>query len=146
MVNLFLRSVLVLALLFGLLFAVGMGVLAYFDMPLWISVVFALAVLLLQYLLGPWILELIYKIEWQIRGRWIRRWPSSSPAPVPPQRSPSPVLASSAMATPLPLPLATTPAMPVWPSPPACWTCSTAKNVRRWWPTNWVTSPTGTLW
>lgn len=63
-VNLFLRSVLVLALLFGLLFAVGMGVLAYFDMPLWISAVFALAVLLLQYLLGPWILELIYKIEW----------------------------------------------------------------------------------
>ena len=64
MINLFLRSALVLALLFGLLFAVGMGVLAYFDLPLYFSLVFALGVLLLQYLLGPWILELIYKIEW----------------------------------------------------------------------------------
>jgi len=64
MIDLFLRSALVLALLFGLLFAVGMGVLAYFDMPLWLSLVFALGVLLLQYILGPWILELVYKIEW----------------------------------------------------------------------------------
>lgn len=64
MIDLFLRSVLVLALLFGLLFAVGMGVLAYFDLPVWFSLVFALGILLLQYLLGPWILELIYKIEW----------------------------------------------------------------------------------
>lgn len=64
MIDLFLRSVLVLTLLFGLLFAVGMGVLAYLDMPLWPSVLFALGVLLLQYLLGPWILQLVYKIEW----------------------------------------------------------------------------------
>jgi heat shock protein HtpX len=65
MINLFLRSLLVLALLFGLLFAVGMGVMAYFDAPLWLAVVFALGMLFLQYLLGPWILQLIYKIEWQ---------------------------------------------------------------------------------
>ena len=64
MINLFLRSLLVLALLFGLLFAVGMGVLAYFEGPPWLAVVFALSVLLLQYLIGPWILQLIYKIEW----------------------------------------------------------------------------------
>ena len=65
MVNLFLRSVLVLALLFGLLFAVGMAVLTYFEAPIWIAVVFALGVLFLQYLLGPWILQLVYKIEWR---------------------------------------------------------------------------------
>jgi heat shock protein HtpX len=65
MLNLFLRSILVLALLFGLLFAVGMGVLTYFEAPLWIAIVFSLGILLLQYLLGPWILQLIYKIEWR---------------------------------------------------------------------------------
>jgi heat shock protein HtpX len=64
MANLFLRSLLVLALLFGLLFAIGMGVLAYFDAPLGLAVVFAIGILLLQYLIGPWIIQLIYKIEW----------------------------------------------------------------------------------
>ncbi len=65
MVNLFLRSVLVLALLFGLLFAVGMVVLTAIDAPLWLAIVFGLGILFLQYLLGPWILQLIYKIEWR---------------------------------------------------------------------------------
>jgi len=64
MVNLFLRSILVLALLFGLLFAIGMAALTYLEAPIWLAVVFALGVLFLQYLLGPWILQLIYKIEW----------------------------------------------------------------------------------
>jgi heat shock protein HtpX len=64
MVNLFLRSILVLALLFGLLFAVGMAITTYFDMPLWVAFAFALGILFLQYLLGPWILQLIYKIQW----------------------------------------------------------------------------------
>ena len=64
MVDLFLRSLLVLALLFGLLFAIGMAVLSYLEAPLWAPFAFALGILLLQYLLGPWILELIYKIRW----------------------------------------------------------------------------------
>lgn len=65
MINLFLRSMMVLALLFGLLFGIAMAVLAYVDAPLWIGVVFALGILFLQYLLGPWILQWIYKIEWR---------------------------------------------------------------------------------
>ena len=65
MVNLLLRSVLVLALLFGLLFAIGVVILTAMDAPLWIGVLFAVAIVLLQYLLGPWIIELIYKIEWR---------------------------------------------------------------------------------
>ena len=65
MVNLFFRSALVLALLFGLLFAVGMGVVVYFDLPSVVAVVFAVGILLLQYILGPFILQLIYKIEWR---------------------------------------------------------------------------------
>ncbi len=64
MLNLFLRSILVLALLFGLLFAVGMAVLTYAGAPWWTAAIFALGVVFLQYLLGPWILQLIYKIEW----------------------------------------------------------------------------------
>lgn len=65
MINLMLRSVLVLALLFGVLFAVGMVVITYLDAPLWVAVVFAIGIILLQYLLGPWILQLIYRIEWR---------------------------------------------------------------------------------
>jgi heat shock protein HtpX len=65
MVNLLLRSMLVLALLFGLVFAVGMGVVVYFDLPPAVALIFALGVLLLQYLLGPFILERIYRIEWR---------------------------------------------------------------------------------
>ncbi|MBN1439888.1 MAG: M48 family metalloprotease [Anaerolineales bacterium] len=65
MINLFFRSALVLALLFGLLFAVGMGVVIYFDLPSVVAVAFALGALLLQYVLGPFVLELIYKIEWR---------------------------------------------------------------------------------
>lgn len=65
MANLFARSMLVLVLLFGLLFAVGMVVLTAIDAPVWMAVVFGLGILFLQYLLGPWILQLIYKIEWR---------------------------------------------------------------------------------
>jgi heat shock protein HtpX len=65
MINLFLRSTLVLALLFGLLFAVGMGVVVFADLPVGFAVIFALVILLLQYLLGPTILQLIYKIDWR---------------------------------------------------------------------------------
>ena len=64
MVNLLLRSTLVLALLFGLLFAVGMIAVAYFDLSIWVAVAFALGTLALQYLIGPYIIEWIYKIRW----------------------------------------------------------------------------------
>jgi Zn-dependent protease with chaperone function len=65
MVNLFLRSAIVLALLFGMLFAVGAVVLvAAGAPPIW-GVLFALGMVFLQYLLGPWILQLIYHIEWR---------------------------------------------------------------------------------
>ncbi len=65
MLNLFLRSFIVLALLFGLLFAIGMGVITYADLPVMVAVFFALGILLLQFLLGPTIIQWIYKIEWR---------------------------------------------------------------------------------
>ena len=64
MVNLFLRSALVLALLFGLVFAVGMAIIVVVGLPPWVAVLFALAVVGLQYLVGPFILQWIYKIKW----------------------------------------------------------------------------------
>lgn len=65
MINLFLRSAIVLALLFGLLFAIGMVVVVYLDLSFIFAALFAIGVVFLQYLLGPWILELIYKIQWR---------------------------------------------------------------------------------
>ena len=65
MVNLFLRSAIVLALLFGMLFAVGAVVLVAVGAPPAFGALFALAIVFLQFLLGPWILQLIYKIEWR---------------------------------------------------------------------------------
>lgn len=68
MLNLLLRSIMVLALLFGLLFAIGMVVIFYLELPIGFAAIFAIVVVLLQYLLGPWILELIYKIQWTEMG------------------------------------------------------------------------------
>ncbi len=68
MLNLFLRSFIVLALLFGLLFAIGMVVVVSAGLPVGVAVLFALAILLLQYALGPVIIQWIYKIEWRDVG------------------------------------------------------------------------------
>ena len=58
------RSAVVLALLFGLVFAVGIGVMWYLEQPAWLAVLFALAVVGLQFAIGPWIIERIYAIRW----------------------------------------------------------------------------------
>lgn len=58
------RSLLVLSLLFGLLFAVGTAVLWHYDMPIWYALVFSVFVVGLQYLLGPVIIGWIFKIRW----------------------------------------------------------------------------------
>lgn len=64
MLKLGMRSALVMALLFGLLFAVGIGAMYSADMPMWFAIVFAVAVVGLQFLLAPTIIEWIYKISW----------------------------------------------------------------------------------
>jgi heat shock protein HtpX len=58
------RSAAVLALLFGLLFAVGIGFMWYLRQPLWLAALFALVIVGAQYAAGPWIIGLIYKIRW----------------------------------------------------------------------------------
>ena len=64
MANLAARSILVLALLFGLLFAVGAGVMAYYNVNVGWAVALALVVVFLQYLVGPYIISWIFKINW----------------------------------------------------------------------------------
>jgi len=58
------RSALVLALLFGLVFAVGVAIMWRLEMPVWAAVLFAVAVVAAQYAAGPWVIERIYKIRW----------------------------------------------------------------------------------
>jgi heat shock protein HtpX len=64
MANLAARSAIVLALLFGLLFAIGMGAATYYHLPASYAVIFAVVVVFLQFLLGPAIVSWIYKIDW----------------------------------------------------------------------------------
>jgi heat shock protein HtpX len=139
MLNLFLRSILVLALLFGLLFAVGMAVLTYAGAPWWTAAIFALGVVFLQYLLGPWILQLVYKIEW------------TEPQAVDPDLAefinrvcaekhiPHPRFGLIHDGNPNAFTFGHYPGDAAWSSG---WI---ARNARRSWPTSWGTSRIGTL-
>src|SRR5262249_28791362 len=85
------RSAAVLALLFGLLFAVGIGFMWYLRQPLWLAALFALVIVGAQYAAGPWIIGLIYKIRWVEPeaihpdfARWYREACALRKIPVPP--------------------------------------------------------------
>jgi len=58
------RSALVLSLLFGLLFAVGTGLLWYWNEPVWYALLFAFVVLGAQFLLGPILIDYVFSIRW----------------------------------------------------------------------------------
>jgi Zn-dependent protease with chaperone function len=58
------RSVLVLTLLFGLVFAVGMMVNVFLGLPTSTAVFYAVFLIFLEYLLGPFILEWLFTIKW----------------------------------------------------------------------------------
>jgi len=62
--NLFARSLLVLTLLFALVFAVGTAVLYRCDLPISWAIVFTVVVVGLQFVLGPYIIDWIYSINW----------------------------------------------------------------------------------
>lgn len=64
MFSLAFRSVLVLGILFGLLFAVLAGVLSYYEVSLWLAVGATLLIAGLQYWISPYILEWIFRIRW----------------------------------------------------------------------------------
>ncbi len=64
MSKLFVRSFLVLTLLFGMVFAVGTAVLYHYHCPLIWALGLAVIVVTLQYILSPYIIDWIYHINW----------------------------------------------------------------------------------
>ncbi|HEU4389637.1 MAG TPA: M48 family metalloprotease [Blastocatellia bacterium] len=58
------RSAIVLGLLFGLVFAVGVGLMWYLDQPVYYAIIFAVVVTLVQYAAGPVIIDYIFTIRW----------------------------------------------------------------------------------
>ena len=58
------RSALVLGLLFGLVFAVGVGLMWYLDQPVYYAVFFAVVITLVQYAVGPLIIDYVFTIRW----------------------------------------------------------------------------------
>jgi heat shock protein HtpX len=63
-VKFFTRSILILLALYGLLFAVGDLYLARIGIPMWGAIGFALVFVAFQYLIGPWLIELVVSIHW----------------------------------------------------------------------------------
>jgi Zn-dependent protease with chaperone function len=58
------RSLLVLMVLYGLVFALGDLALLHGSAPLWYAAVFVVGVIGVQYFCSPWIIEWIYAIGW----------------------------------------------------------------------------------
>ena len=58
------RSLLILLALYGLVFAIGDLYLAKAGGPLWLAIVFAVAFIGFQYLIGPWVIEWMMDIAW----------------------------------------------------------------------------------
>ena len=62
------RSLLILLALYGLVFAVVDAYLARSGAPLWIAVLWAVAVVGVQYVIGPWLIEWLLDIAWADHG------------------------------------------------------------------------------
>lgn len=62
------RSLLILFALYGLVFAVGNAFLAEAGAPLWAAVAFPVVMIGIQYLIGPWLIQLLLDIRWDDDG------------------------------------------------------------------------------
>lgn len=62
------RSLLLLLALYGLVFAIGDAFLAKVDAPVWVAIVFAMVLVGLQYLIGPWLIQWVLDISWDDHG------------------------------------------------------------------------------
>jgi heat shock protein HtpX len=58
------RSLLLLLALYGLVFAVGDAALLHGQAPIWAGVIFVVVLIGIQYLLAPWVIQLVYSIDW----------------------------------------------------------------------------------
>jgi heat shock protein HtpX len=66
--KLYFRSLLLLLALYGLVFAVGDLYLSRHGAPLWVALAFAGGIVVLQYGLGPWLIQFFLKIHWDDLG------------------------------------------------------------------------------
>ena len=146
MVNLAIRSVIVLALLFGLVFAVGIMALLATGLPVWLAVPFAVIVLALQYALGPFILQWIFKIQWTDPAQFNPQLAAFIARTCQERNIPQPRFGVIDDGNPNAFTFGTIRAMRDWSSRADCCKCSTLKRCRRSWATRWATSRTGILW
>ena len=58
------RSLLLLAVLYSLVFAIGDAALIHGQAPYWSGIVFVAVMIGAQYLISPWIIRLVYSIDW----------------------------------------------------------------------------------
>jgi Zn-dependent protease with chaperone function len=59
------RSLLILLVLYGLVFAFGDALLSHYRAPLWLALVFSVGIIGLQYLIGPWLTTWLMDIDWE---------------------------------------------------------------------------------
>ncbi len=62
------RSLLILLALYGLVFALGNALLVQARAPLWVAISFPVALVGLQYLIGPWLIQWFLDIRWDDGG------------------------------------------------------------------------------
>ena len=62
--KLFFRSVLLILVLYGLVFAIGDAYLSRHGAPVWVALAFAVVVVGLQYWLGPYLIQWLLNIQW----------------------------------------------------------------------------------
>jgi heat shock protein HtpX len=60
------RSLFLLFALYGLVFAIGDAYLLHGQAPVWWGIIFVLVLIGIQYLLGPWLIEHLYRIDWDV--------------------------------------------------------------------------------
>ncbi|HTW79332.1 MAG TPA: M48 family metalloprotease [Terracidiphilus sp.] len=58
------RTLLVLSILYGLVFALGDAALLHGRAPIWFGVIFVVVLIGAQYLLSPWLIRLCFTIDW----------------------------------------------------------------------------------
>jgi heat shock protein HtpX len=64
----FTRSLFILFLLYGLVFAIGDAYLAKLGAPPWLALIFVAALIVAQYLLAPWLIDWVLTIHWEEEG------------------------------------------------------------------------------
>jgi heat shock protein HtpX len=58
------RSLFLLFALYGMVFVIGDAYLLHGNAPVWWGIAFVLGIIGLQYLIGPWVIETLYRINW----------------------------------------------------------------------------------